>query len=118
MSTFISRVSAGSGLKLAIKDLIDLAGEVTTAGCRAVADAAEPATQDARCLTEIRRRTERGEVQIVGKVNLHELAFGTTGVNQWFGTPVNPLDPALIPGGSSCPILTGAEAAQAEMTYE
>lgn len=101
MSTFISVVSAGAGLKVAVKDLIDLAGEITTAGCRAVADAAEPAREDALCVAEIRRRADLGEVQIVGKVNLHELAFGTTGVNPWFGTPTNPLDPALIPGGSS-----------------
>src|SRR6202007_2244801 len=36
-----------------------------------------------------------------GKTNLHELAMLPLGTNQWFGTPVNPLDPALIPGGSS-----------------
>src|ERR1019366_9104741 len=38
---------------------------------------------------------------IVGKTNLHELAFGASGVNDWFGTPDNPLDPRLVPGGSS-----------------
>jgi amidase len=38
---------------------------------------------------------------IVGKANLHELAFGGAGTNQWYGTPVNPLDPELLPGGSS-----------------
>lgn len=38
---------------------------------------------------------------IVGKTNLHELAFGITGINPWFGTPVNPLDPHRVPGGSS-----------------
>src|SRR5205085_523374 len=37
----------------------------------------------------------------VGKVNLHELAVLPLGTNPWFGTPVNPLDGALIPGGSS-----------------
>ena len=41
------------------------------------------------------------DAAIVGKANLHELAYGASGVNQWFGTPVNPLDPALLPGGSS-----------------
>src|SRR5438034_49487 len=40
-------------------------------------------------------------VRIVGKTNLHELAFGTSGINPWFGTPTNPLDPGLVPGGSS-----------------
>ncbi len=43
------------------------------------------------------RRTPR----IVGKTNLHELAMLPIGTNPWFGTPVNPLDPDLIPGGSS-----------------
>jgi amidase len=37
----------------------------------------------------------------VGKANLVELAFGADGLNPWFGTPVNPLDPTRIPGGSS-----------------
>jgi amidase len=101
MSTFITPLSIGAGLPVAIKDLIDIEGEITTAGCRAVADAASPATADAACLAEIRRRADRGEVKIVGKTNLHELAFGTTGRNQWYGTPQNPLDLALMPGGSS-----------------
>jgi amidase len=38
---------------------------------------------------------------LVGKANLHELCFGGTGVNPHYGTPVNPLDPRRIPGGSS-----------------
>jgi amidase len=32
---------------------------------------------------------------------MHELAYGMTGVNPFAGTPLNPQDPALIPGGSS-----------------
>jgi Asp-tRNA(Asn)/Glu-tRNA(Gln) amidotransferase A subunit family amidase len=39
--------------------------------------------------------------RIVGKTNLHELAMLPIGTNPWFGTPVNPLDASLIPGGSS-----------------
>jgi amidase len=38
---------------------------------------------------------------IVGKTNMHELAFGVTGVNAWSGTPENPLDAGRVPGGSS-----------------
>jgi amidase len=101
VATFITPLQIGAGTKVAIKDLIDLAGQITTAGCRAIADSAVPATTDAPCVTEIVRRAGAGEVQIVGKTNLHELAFGTTGRNQWFGTPRNPLDPTLVPGGSS-----------------
>ncbi|MBO0692517.1 MAG: amidase, partial [Acidimicrobiaceae bacterium] len=107
MSTFIERTFAQPvdpqrrGLRVAIKDLIDLAGLPTTAGSAAVTATAKPATADAACLAGIRAAEARGEVVIVGKTGLHELAFGVTGINSWFGTPINPLDPARIPGGSS-----------------
>jgi amidase len=78
-------------------ELIDVAGVPTTAGSRAVERGAAPATADAACLAGARAAGAR----IVGKTNLHELAMLPLGTNQWFGTPVNPLDPALIPGGSS-----------------
>jgi amidase len=99
VATFITRLdSAGStGPRLAVKDLIDVAGVPTTAGCKAVADRAEPAAEDAACLAGARA----AGAAIVGKANLHELAFGGAGTNQWYGTPVNPLDPGLVPGGSS-----------------
>lgn len=98
MATFITRMdSEGAGPRLAVKDLIDVAGVPTTAGCKAVADRAEPAAADAACLAGARA----AGASIVGKVNLHELAFGATGVNPWFGTPRNPLDAGLVPGGSS-----------------
>jgi amidase len=101
MTTFLQQfASSGTGISVAIKDLIDVAGTVTTAGSRALAGR-PPAAADAACLGEIRRREAAGEVWLVGKTNLHELAYGTTGINPWFGTPANPLDPALIPGGSS-----------------
>ena len=48
MTTFITRYeTSGPGVRLAVKDLIDMAGEPTTAGCRAVADRAGPAARDA-----------------------------------------------------------------------
>src|SRR5262249_16681205 len=77
----------------------------TTAGSRVVADAAVPAERDAACLAGLRA----AGAQVVGKTNLHELALGVTGINPWFGTPVNPLDASLAPGGSS----TGAAGAGA-----
>lgn len=107
MSTFIERfdvpeLPVGSTVaRVAIKDLIDVAGHLTTAGCPAVAERATPAAIDAPLLAGTRAAEARGEVQIVGKVNLHELAFGSTGVNPWYGTPVNPLGVDLVPGGSS-----------------
>ena len=114
MSTYITRFAdSGRGIAVAIKDLIDVAGVPTTAACRALADNAEPAAQDAPCLKEIRRREVAGEVWLVGKTNLHELAFGTTGVNPWYGTPVNPRYPQLLPGGSSSGSATAVAAGDA-----
>lgn len=98
MPTFITRYPTdGTGPRLAVKDVIDMAGEVTTAGCPAVADTARPAAADAACLAGARAAGAR----IVGRTNLHQLALGVTGINPWCGTPVNPLDPGLVPGGSS-----------------
>ena len=98
MSTWILRLDApGAGPKVAIKDLIDVAGTPTTGACAVLAAMAEPADVDARCLAGLRA----ADVAIAGKTNLHELAAGGTGINPHFGTPVNPFDPALIPGGSS-----------------
>jgi amidase len=98
MSTFITRFeTSGDGVRLAVKDLIDMEGVPTTAGSRAVADDAKPAVADAPCLAGARAAGAR----IVGKANLHELACGSTGLNPWFGNPINPIDPSLVPGGSS-----------------
>src|SRR5204862_1495660 len=58
---------------------------------------AKPAERDAACLKGFRAAGAR----LMGKTNLHELAVLPLGINPWFGTPVNPLDAALIPGGSS-----------------
>jgi amidase len=98
VSTFIAKLdAAGSGARLAVKDIIDVEGVPTTCGSKALADAASPAKADAACLAGARAAGAR----IVGKANLHELAMLPIGTNPWFGTPVNPLDPDLIPGGSS-----------------
>ncbi|HLH46672.1 MAG TPA: amidase [Acidimicrobiales bacterium] len=90
-----------AGPAVVVKDLIDVAGTPTTAGSRAVARWASPARADAACLAGLCGAIAAGRARLVGKANLHELAAGATGVNPWFGTPVNPLDPALVPGGSS-----------------
>jgi amidase len=97
-STFITRLEPrGSGPRVAVKDIIDVAGVPTTAGCRAIASVAQAAERDAACLAGCRA----ADARLVGKANLHELAMLALGTNPWFGTPVNPLDPALVPGGSS-----------------
>ncbi|MBV8982160.1 MAG: amidase [Acidimicrobiia bacterium] len=114
MTTFITRLEgSGSGPRLAVKDLIDVEGVPTTAGSRAVADAAEPAEKDAPCMQGARA----ADARIVGKTNLHELAFGATGVNVWYGTPVNPLDPTLVPGGSSSGSAVAIASGEADVAY-
>src|SRR5579859_3660167 len=112
MTTFITRLDgAGTGPRLAVKYLIDVAGVTTTAGSRAVERTAAPATSDAACLAGARAAGAR----IVGKTNLHELAMLPLGTNQWFGTPANPLDPALIPGGSSSGSAAAVAAGEADV---
>ena len=98
MCTFITKLDGtGAGPRVAVKDLVDVEGVPTTAGCRAVERTAKPAERDAPCLAGFRAAYAR----LVGKANLHELAMLPLGTNPWFGTPVNPLDANLIPGGSS-----------------
>ncbi len=84
-------------LRLAVKDIIDMKGTVTTAGSQYLTAKNPPATRDAACMALARR----AGVEIVGKTNLTEFALGTSGMNEFFGTPVNPLDQRRIPGGSS-----------------
>jgi amidase len=100
-----------------VKDIIDMAGLPTTAACRALAERAEPAVADAPCVAGLRAAVARGEARFVGKTNLHELAFGISGVNAAFGTPVNPLDPGLVPGGSSSGSATAVGSGEADIAY-
>ncbi|PZS26660.1 MAG: amidase [Pseudonocardiales bacterium] len=94
MDGFAIRLDAPAGLRVAVKDLIDMSGLPTTAGSAAVDPV--PAASDAACLTGV-----RAAAVIVGRTVLHELAYGITGVNAWQGTPTNPLDRGRVPGGSS-----------------
>jgi amidase len=97
-STWIVRLDApGDGPRLAVKDCIDMAGLPTTVGCQAIAGRAHPAERDAPVVAAARRAGAR----IVGKTNLTELCWSAGGTNPWSGTPVNPLAPDRLPGGSS-----------------
>ncbi|WP_434109830.1 amidase [Paraburkholderia caffeinilytica] len=97
MNEFIQTLSlGGTGPSIAIKDTIDIAGYATTAASRSLADA-PPAQQHA----EVVERLLDAGWHIVGKANMHELAFGMTGINDYTGTPRNPQDASRIPGGSS-----------------
>src|SRR6266446_9257995 len=73
-------------LRLAVKDLIDMKGVVTTAGSEYFAKYSPPAPRDAKCLEIARERN----ISIVGKTNLTELGVGVSGINGYFGTPRNP----------------------------
>jgi amidase len=113
VATFITRMpSSGDGIRLAVKDLIDVAGVPTTAGSRALANA-PAAGRDASCLAGARAAGAR----IVGKANLDELAFGASGINEYFGTPVNPLDPGRVPGGSSSGSAVAVASGEADLAY-
>jgi amidase len=98
-------------LRVAVKDAIDLAGEVTTAGCVAVRRRGAVAATDAACLAGIRS----GGAVIVGKTTLTELCLDPTGANEAFGTPVNPLAPERIPGGSSSGSAVAVAAGEADL---
>jgi aspartyl-tRNA(Asn)/glutamyl-tRNA(Gln) amidotransferase subunit A len=87
-----------AGVPVSVKDLFDVAGSTTTAGSRALADAA-PAQHDAAAVARLRAA---GAV-IVGTTTMTEFAMGGIGINPHYGTPRNPFDRATgrIPGGSS-----------------
>jgi len=86
------------GIPIAVKDLADVAGEVTTAGSTALA-AAAPASADAAAVARLRAA---GFV-VVGRTNMTEFAFSGLGLNPHYGTPASPWDRSTrrIPGGSS-----------------
>jgi amidase len=114
MATFITRLPhRGTGIRLAVKDIIDIEGVPTTGGSRALAKLARSAKQDAPCMAGARA----AGASIVGKVNLHELAYGASGVNEHFGTPVNPLDQGRVPGGSSSGSAVAVAAGDADVAY-
>ena len=87
-----------AGIPVSVKDLFDVAGDITRAGSKALADSA-PASRDALV---VRRLRQAGAV-IVGRTNMVEFAFSGLGLNPHYGTPKNPWDRATgrIPGGSS-----------------
>jgi amidase len=87
-----------SGCTLAVKDLFDVAGSVTTFGNPDWARTHPPAAATAPAVVAL---LEAG-ARLVGKTKTVELAFGLTGENVWHGTPRNPAAPDRFPGGSSC----------------
>ncbi|MCW3476828.1 amidase [Limobrevibacterium gyesilva] len=86
------------GLTLAVKDLFDVAGALTTFGNPDWARTHPPAPATAPVVAAL---LEAG-ARLVGKTKTVELAYGLTGENIWHGTPLNPRAPDRFPGGSSC----------------
>jgi Asp-tRNA(Asn)/Glu-tRNA(Gln) amidotransferase A subunit family amidase len=85
-----------SGIPVAVKDLIDVAGLPTRCGSAVLADAA-PAAADAPVVARLRAA---GAV-VVAKTHTHEFAYGATGDVAAEGPCRNPHDPQRITGGSS-----------------
>jgi aspartyl-tRNA(Asn)/glutamyl-tRNA(Gln) amidotransferase subunit A len=87
-----------AGIPISIKDLFDVAGEVTRAASR-VLESEPAATRDADIVALLRRA---GFI-VVGKTNMTEFAYSGLGINPHFGTPLSPYDRAgkRIPGGST-----------------
>ena len=83
------------GMPISIKDLIDIAGQPTTAASRV--RAGHVAATDAPVVQRLR---EAGAV-LIGKTNLHEFALGTTSDESAFGAVHNPRDVSRSAGGSS-----------------
>ncbi|WP_344274335.1 amidase [Actinomadura napierensis] len=115
MTTWIVKIddAPGDGPRLAVKDAIDVAGLPTTAGSRAVAERAGPAAVDAAVVASARAQGAR----IAGKANLTEFCLAADGVNPWSGTPVNPLDPARVPGGSSSGSAVAVASGEADVAF-
>jgi aspartyl-tRNA(Asn)/glutamyl-tRNA(Gln) amidotransferase subunit A len=83
------------GIPYSLKDLVDVAGVVTTAGSRVLDDRVP--TTDAVIVTRLR---EAGAI-CLGRTNLHEFAMGTTSEDSAFGPVHHPVDPSRSAGGSS-----------------
>jgi aspartyl-tRNA(Asn)/glutamyl-tRNA(Gln) amidotransferase subunit A len=90
-------LGALDGTIVSIKDLFNVAGEVTRAGSKVLAEEGKPAAADAPVV----RRLRAGGAVIVAKTNMSEFAYTGVGANPHFGTPGNPADRKRVPGGSS-----------------
>lgn len=83
------------GIPMAVKDLFQVAGMERTCGSKILAEGV--ANSDA---TSVARLREAGAIML-GLLNLHEFAFGPTGINPHVGTAVNPWNTKMVSGGSS-----------------
>jgi aspartyl-tRNA(Asn)/glutamyl-tRNA(Gln) amidotransferase subunit A len=96
LNAFISfTAETGPGTVVAVKDAIDVRDTVTTAGGLLLPQ--EARTEDASVVTSIREH----RCVVIGKTNMHEWAFGSTGMNPHYGVTRNPCDERRVSGGSS-----------------
>ena len=86
----------GDGLNVAVKECLAVAGLPTRCGSASLAES-PPETVH----SDVVRFLLQNNCRLIGTANMHELAFGVTGLNRYLGTPVNPKWPDRIPGGSS-----------------
>src|SRR5215468_8291092 len=91
------RIGPLHGVPIALKDLVDMEGRVTTGGSKVWATRVSPVTA-----TLAERLIAAGMI-VLGKTHTVEFAMGSWGTNTHMGTPRNPWDPAVhrTPGGSS-----------------
>ncbi len=91
------RVSPLAGIPVSMKDLFDVAGQVTRAGSWAFERG--PVRQDSIAAARLRA----AGMILIGRTNMTEFAFSGLGINPHYGTPASPWDRAnrRIPGGSS-----------------
>ncbi|MDP3415213.1 MAG: amidase [Falsiroseomonas sp.] len=85
-------------LDFAVKDLFDVAGATTGYGNPDWARTHAPAAATAPIIMSLLQ----AGASLRGKTKTVELAYGLTGENVWYGTPINPVAPDRFPGGSSC----------------
>jgi amidase len=86
-----------NGLRFAVKDLIDLQGYATSCGNPTWRDTHPVAAANAVCVDQLLF----AGAECAGKTVTDELAFGLSGENHFYGTPLNPRAPDRVPGGSS-----------------
>lgn len=86
-----------SGMRLAVKDVFDVAGLRTGAGNPAWWQGQTTAENSAFAVSALLA----AGAEWVGKTVTDELAYSLTGANIHYGTPCNPAAPDRLPGGSS-----------------
>jgi aspartyl-tRNA(Asn)/glutamyl-tRNA(Gln) amidotransferase subunit A len=91
------RIGPLHGIPIALKDLIEIEGRITTGGSQVWRE------RRSTCTATLARRLIAAGLIVIGKTHTVEFAMGGWGTNQHRGTPWNPWDPAVArtPGGSS-----------------